>query len=315
MPTDRKPRILLALLLLLLVLMPVLSNGVNLVVDWLWFKQEGFRAIFLTILKAQIDLSAIAGVGVILVTGLTLLVARALAHRRGYRVYGEYIEFPALDRFSAVFRWLVWVGVLLIGYVVSQWGISHWLVYLLAKHPPVIGQADPLFGIDLGFYLFRLPFNWFLYHLALVALIVCLLSAVFWYLVEGGVAVASRGPVVSASAQAHLMVLAALLFLLIAYRVRLAMYGLLYSPRGIIYGAGYTDVHATLPVLKVLLFLALVTVAAFLVGAKLRRVRPALYSAGLLIVVAVLGGTIYPEIIQRFVVAPNEIDKERPYIA
>ena len=312
---TRRTRIILALVLFFLIFLPLFTNGVDLLVDWLWFKQEGFRIVYRTILTTQIALSGMVGMGFILLTGLNLLIARALAHRQGYRVYSDYIELPALDRFGVAFRWLVWVGVLLIGYFVGQWGMSHWLDYLMAKHARTIGQQDPLFGIDLGFYIFRLPFNWFLYHLALVAVIVCLLSAVFLYLVEGGVSVTPRGPKVMGAARAHLMVLAGLLFVVFAYRVRLAMYGLLYSPRGIVYGAGYTDVHATLPILQAELFLCLLTAVAFLVGAKWGRLRPPLYSVGLLVVVAVFGGSIYPEIVQRFIVAPNEIDRERPYIA
>jgi len=97
-------------------------------------------------------------------------------------------------------------------------------------------------------------------------LIVCLLSAAFLYLVEGGVSVTPRGPNVSPYARAHLMALGALVFVLIAFRCRLAMYDLLYSARGIIYGAGYSDVVATLPVLKILLFLSLVTGLMLLIG-------------------------------------------------
>jgi hypothetical protein len=315
MPKNRAPRIILALVLFFLVFLPLFTNGVGLLVDWLWFKQEGFRVVYLTILRTQIQLSGLVGVGFMAVTALNLLIAHALAHRQGYRVNGEYIEFSALDRFGIAFRWLIWAGVLLIGYVVGQWGMNHWLDYQMATHGQSIGQQDPLFGIDLGFYLFRLPFNWFLYYLALAAVIVCLLSAVFLYFVEGGVWVTPRGPKVLRLPRAHLMALAGLLFVVFAYRVRLAMYGLLYSPRGLIYGAGYADVHATLPVLRVELFLCLLTAVAFLAGAKWGRVRPALYSVGLLVAVAVLGGSIYPEIVQRFIVAPNEIDRERPYIA
>ena len=315
MPMKRRTRIILALVLFFLILLPLLTNGVDLLVDWLWFKQEGFRVIYWTILQTQIELSGLVGVGFMAVTALNLLIAHALAHRHGYRVNGEYIEFSTLDRFGKAFRWLIWAGVLLIGYVIGQWGMSHWLEYQMAGHAQSIGQHDPLFGIDLGFFLFRLPFNWFLYHLALIAVIVCLLSAAFLYLVEGGVWVTRRGPVVMKAARAHLMALAALLFVVFAYRVRLAMYGLLYSPRGLVYGAGYADVQATLPVLRVELFLCLLAAVAFVAGANRGRVRPALYSVGLLVAVAVLGGSIYPEIVQRFIVAPNEIDRERPYIA
>ena len=315
MPKNRAPRIILALVLFFLIVLPLFTNGVDLLVDWLWFKQEGFRVIYWTILATQIKLSGLVGVGFMAVTALNLLIARGLSHRHGYRVNSEVIEFSALDRFGMTFRWLIWAGVLLIGYVIGQWGMSHWLEYLMAKHPQTLGQQDPLFGIDLGFYLFRLPFNWFLYYLALITVIVCLLSAVFLYLVEGGVWVTPRGPKVMGAARAHLMALVAVLFVVLAYRVRLAMYGLLYSPRGLIYGAGYADVHATLPVLRVELFLCLLTAAAFVAGAKWGRVRPALYSLGLLLVVVVLGGAIYPDIVQRFIVAPNEIDRERDYIA
>jgi uncharacterized membrane protein (UPF0182 family) len=315
MPKNRAPRIILALVLFFLIVLPLFTNGVDLLVDWLWFKQEGFRIIYRTTLLTQIRLSGLVGVGFMAVTALNLLIARGLARRHGFRVNGGIIEFAALDRFGIAVQWLIWAGVLLIGYLVGQWGMTHWLEYLMAKHPQILGQQDPLFGIDLGFYLFRLPFIWFLYYLALAAVIVCILSAVFLYLVEGGVWVTPRGPKVMGAARAHLMVLAAVLFVVFAYRARLAMYGLLYSPRGLIYGAGYADVHATLPVLRVELFLCLLTAVAFLAGAKWGRVRPALYSVGLLVAVAVLGGSIYPEIVQRFIVSPNEIDRERDYIA
>jgi uncharacterized membrane protein (UPF0182 family) len=110
-------------------------------------------------------------------------------------------------------------------------------------------------------------------------------------------------------------VLGGILFLLIAYRIRLGMYNLLYSPLGVVYGAGYADVHATLPVLRVLLILAVITAALFFLRAPPGKIRVPLYAIGALVVVAIVGGAIYPEIIQRFVVSPNEMDKERPYIA
>ena len=312
---KRRTRLIIALALFFLILLPLLANAIDLLVDWLWFKQEGFRIIYWTILRTQIQLSGLVGVGFMLVTALNLLIAHSLAHRHGFRVEGEFIEFPSLDRFGMAFRWVIWLAVLLIGYVMGNWGMSYWLEYQMAAHRLSIGQPDPLFGLDLGFYLFRLPFNWFLYHLALIALIVCLVSAVFLYLVEGGVWVSQRGPKVMGPARAHLMVLGGLLFVVFAYRAQLAIYGLFYSSRGIIYGPGYTDVHATLPVLRVELFLCLLTALAFLAGAKWGRIRPPLYGAGLLLVVAVLGGSVYPEIVQRFIVAPNEIDRERPFIA
>ncbi len=236
MAKNRKARIIVALVLFVLVFLPLLTNGVNLLVDWLWFKQEGYRLIYLTRLKAQINLSGIAGMGFIIIAGLNLFLAHTLAHRQGHRIYDEHIDFPPLERFGALFRWLIWGGVLFAGYVVSQWGMGHWLTYMRARQVPVMGLADPLFGRDLGFYLFQLPYTWFLYHLALITVISCLLSGTFLYLAEGGVWITPRGPVIARAARAHLMSLGGILFLLIAYRIRLGMYDLLYSPRGMVFG-------------------------------------------------------------------------------
>ncbi len=315
MSRNRLARLFMGLLLLLLVFGPLFSNGVDLLVDWLWFRQEGFRVIYSTILKAQIGLGGFAGMGFMVIVALNLLLARAMVRRYGYQVYSKVIEFTALERLSSVFRWALWLGVFLVGYFVGEWASTQWLEYLLARHGVPLSQADPLFGIPLDFYLFRLPFYWFLYHLALITVLVCLLSTVFLYLLEGGVGITTRGVSIARTVRPHLMVLGALLFVLFAYRTRLAMYGLLYSPRGLVYGAGYTDVHATLPVLRVVLILCLLTAAAFLLGAKRGSVRPVLLTLLPLLAVWLLGGTIYPEIVQRFIVAPNEIDKERPYIA
>ncbi|HEV2350945.1 MAG TPA: UPF0182 family protein [Terriglobia bacterium] len=315
MKSERLARVLVGVFLLLLVIGPILTNGIDLLVDWLWFNQEGFRVIYVNTLKLQIAFSGYAGLGFMAAVGLNLLIAHRLAHRSGFRVHHEVIEFPSLDKFGTVFRWVIWVGVMVIGLFVGEWASGDWLEYALAQRAVPMGQMDPLFGKDLSFYLFRLPFIWDIYHLLFFTVVICLLSAVFLYLVEGGVTVTPRGPVVSSSARAHLMALGALVFLLIAYRCRLAMYGLLYSARGIIYGAGYTDIAASLPVLKLLLFLCVITAVMFLAGALRGNLKPAIASTIALAAVWLVGGSVYPEIIQRFVVAPNEIEKEQPYIA
>jgi uncharacterized protein len=315
MRRERKARLVVGLVLLIFVIGPLMSGGIDLLVDWIWFGQEGYRVIYLTILKSEITLSSLAGLGFMVVAALNLLLARSLAGQHGFRVYGETVEFPMLDRFRSLLQGAIWLGVLVIGYIMGEWASTHWLDYQLARNAVAIGQTDPLFGRDLGFYLFRLPFEWFVYHWALATLILSLIAALFLYLIEGGVWVTPRGPSIGRYARAHLMGLGALLFVVIAYRVRLGMYGLLYSPRGLIYGAGYTDVNATLPVLWILLFLSLLTALALVFGAAHGSVKPAVFGVVALVAAGILGGSIYPEIVQRFVVAPNEIDKERPYIA
>ncbi|MGA8183695.1 MAG: UPF0182 family protein [Terriglobia bacterium] len=315
MKQDRVQRYIVAGILLLLVVAPLLTDGVNLLVDWLWFGAQGYLVIYKNILFSQIGLSGLGGIGFIILVGANVFVARSVAERYGYRVFHGAIELPGLDRFAEAFRWVVWLGVLLVGYAVGQWSAFHWQDYLLAQHAVPMHQADPLFHIDLGFYLFHLNFYWFLYHLGLVIVIFCLISAAVVYLLEGGVWVTPKGPNVAPAVRTHLMVLGSLLFLLLAYRARLAMYSLLFSSRGIVYGAGYTDVHATLPVLKIMLALCVVMALALVFGAVRGQLRPAIYSLLALALVGIVGVNVYPGIVQHFVVTPNELDKERPFIS
>ncbi|HLW78377.1 MAG TPA: UPF0182 family protein, partial [Terriglobia bacterium] len=189
MRRERKVRLIVGLLLLLFVIGPMLSGGVDVLVDWIWFGAEGYRVIYLTILKSQITLSSLAGLGFMAFATLNLLVARALSGRSAFRVYGEVIEFPVVDRFRSLFRWVIWLAVVVMGYLVGDWAATHWLDYQLARNAVAIGESDPLFGRDIGFYLFRLSFQWFLYHWALATLILCLIVVAALYLVEGGVQV------------------------------------------------------------------------------------------------------------------------------
>jgi uncharacterized membrane protein (UPF0182 family) len=315
MRSERVTRWIIGLVFLLLVIAPLFASGLNLLVDWIWFRHEGYAVLYTTVLKTEVILSAWCGLGFLALVGLNLLIARGISYKAGYHLYPRMIEFPALDRFTAIFRSVIWIGVVLIAYFVGEWASSRWLDYLLFSHSVHMAGTDPLFGINLSFYLFRLAFVWFLYHYALAILIVSLLSAAMLYFVEGGVWVTPRGASIARGARAHLMVLGGLFFILFAFRARLAMYNLLYSPRGIIYGAGYTDVHATLPVLWILLVICLATALSFFAGAILAKLRPVIFSVIALVVVGIVGGLIYPALMQQYFVTPNELAKEEPYIA
>lgn len=315
MSPERRARVLVGLFLFFLVFAPLFASGVDLIVNWLWFGSEGYKVLYITVLKAQIELSGLAGLGFITLVGLNLFIAQRIARRAGFRVYHEVVEFPGLERVSEIFGWVIVIAVLLVGYTVGQWGVSHWQDYLLARNAVPMGASDPIFGINLGFFLFQLPFRWFLYHLGLVTLIGCLLSATFLYLVRGGIWVTPRGPQVSPPARTHLYALGALLFLAIAYRLHLAAYNLLYSELGVVFGAGYADVHASLPVLRILVVLSILTAGAFVAAALRGSVKLVIAAVVALIAVGILGGMVYPSIIQHLVVSPNEIDKERPFIS
>jgi uncharacterized protein len=301
------------------IVIPLFSVGVGLLVDWTWFSHIGFREIFVTIVGTQFGLGIGCGAAFLLLAGLNLWAARGVAHHSGYlataRPRAVIAEFPALEKFPAVFRSLVWFGLVLVAFVVGQWAATHWGSYLLATHAARMTETDPIFGIRLSFYLFRLPFLFFVYHLALIVLLVSLLSAALWYLIEGGAWISPRGLGMGRNARRHLMVLGGLLFLLLAWRARLGMYDLVYSPGGLVFGAGYTDIHVAWPVLWIQLVLCVAAALAFFAGARDGRMRPAQYAVGGVLAVALVGGLIAPTLVQWWLVAPSELEKEQPYIA
>jgi uncharacterized protein len=315
MRQNRIAQLFAALLLILLIFVPLFSSGIGVLTDWLWFEQTGFREIYVTILKTQFGLGAFCGIGFVALTGLNLWMAQAVAHRSGYRSITRTIEIPALERFPALFRGLIWFSILFIGWFIGQWAGWHWGDYLLATHGVHMTETDPILGISLSFYLFRLPFLFFLYHLGLAILVMCVLTSAALYLFEGGVWLSPRGVTVGRNVRAHLMVIGGLLFVLFSWRARLGMYDLVYSPGGLVYGAGYADIHVSWPVLWILLGLCGITAVAFLAGAVKGQTRPAAYCVGAVIAVGILGGSIAPALVQRYVVAPSELQKEEPYIA
>jgi uncharacterized protein len=119
---------------------------------------------------------------------------------------------------------------------------------------------------------------------------------------------------VTPQVKAHLSVLLGTLVLLKAWGYRLDQFGLLYSPRGTVTGASYTDVHAQLPAMKLLVVIAIVSAVLFLINIRLRGwIMPAA-AIGILALTSILVGGVFPALVQRLSVTPQERLRERPYI-
>jgi len=123
-------------------------------------------------------------------------------------------------------------------------------------NPTALGKSDPLFGRDIAFYIFQLPLLKSLYQGSMAALGLCAILSALLYIFDGKVAAGENGVAADPQVKPHLFTLLGLILPLKAWGYRLNMYALLYSGRGAAYGAGFTDVHVVLPVLKVLLVVA-----------------------------------------------------------
>jgi uncharacterized membrane protein (UPF0182 family) len=203
---------------------------------------------------------------------------------------------------------------LFFGFVLS----GHWTRFLQYFHPTPFNSVDPLFKQDISVYIFSLPV-WQLLEFWLGGLcLYSLLAVLLVYLSSGNSLSQGQFPGFSPPQMRHLLGLSSAFMVAIAFRYWLARYQLLYSLRGVTYGASYTDVAVELPLKTGLSFLAL-AIALLLLGQTLffRNKQPLKFlgiSLGLYITCAVLGQGILPRVVQRLIVQPNELVRERPYI-
>ncbi|MFN0123083.1 MAG: UPF0182 family protein, partial [Blastocatellia bacterium] len=195
---------------------------------------------------------------------------------------------------------------------------NAWEVWLLWRQQTPFGQTDPLYGRDIGFYFFTLPLLERLSALLFVTILAGLAVSVAVYLARGvqnlmSMRRAAAGGSDARGPRAHLLCLAALFFLALALRAWLNMPALLYSDSGPVAGASYTDINAVLPILRAQAWIAALTALVAIVSIFLSHNRLVLAGA-VLFLLTIAAGVVYPGILQRFSVGPNELVKESPYI-
>jgi uncharacterized membrane protein (UPF0182 family) len=281
--------------------------------DWLWFIAVGYRAVFVRQLVAQTALGLAVGLGAFALLAINLRVTLALL-AQPYLVFGTLQDGRPLVLDRRQLRRLALLAAALVALVLGLSASTSWLQVLEYLHQTSFGQRDPIFGRDVAFYVFTLPVLDLARGLLLIVVVLSLLSSAGIYIVSGGVSFDPRtGLGALPRARLHLSLLVACLFLLMAAGSYLDMPRLLLSPSGIIQGASYVDVYARLPFLRLGVVVLVVGAALAAYHGFVTRGWPIIAAVGLTLVVWVAGG-VYATAIQRFVVAPNEQEKEIPFI-
>jgi len=288
-------------LTLALLLSPSLLKLIaNIYTDWLWFEELGYLSVYQTRLLVKVVAFLAGGslAAVVLVANWLLFPSRFFKRRT--------LRLPYFRRIGTRVLKGILIGIgLLITFIMAAILSAHWLHFLLFSHAVPFGLTDPIFGLDVSFYIFRLPVYDLLAGWFLALAILSLLGALVVYGAAG--ALRDRGPI------AHLSILGALTLALIATQYQLARFRLLISSRGAVFGAGYTDIHARIPIYNLLTAVLLVAAALLLLNVYFRRWQLLLITAGAWLLLTLVS-SIYPAALQRFVVAPNELAAERPYI-
>ena len=316
-PARRRPRRLLALgIAAALALLLMLRGIATAWTDYLWFASVGATSVWATVVFSQVLLGLVGFVVAAAVVWVNLVVVHRISTGRlllggpGDEVIERFQEWVSTRRLW--FR----IGVsALLGLLVGVGASAWWRDVLLYLNEVSFGKADPIFGRDMSFYVFHLPVyrdivSW-LFQLIILTIIV---STALHYLYGGIRWQSNRLPEVSGEVKSHLSVLLAALAILKAVAYRLDTYELLYSTRGAIYGASYTDVVAHRPALTLLSAISLFGAALLLWNIRRRGWTLPAVAAGLWLVVSVVVGGIIPAAIERFQVQPDQFNKERQYI-
>ena len=288
--------------------------------DYLWFDSLGYEGVWSGVLGAKTSLAAIFVAIFFVLCWVNLYIADRLAPR--FPPPGP--EQEVLDRFRDAIgnrTGLLRIGVafglaLLAGVGMSQ----EWRSWLLFVNGGDWGTSDAQFGVDLGFYVFQLPFLSSVADWAFASVLIVLVVTVAAHFANGGIRAqpvgpGAVGPRVTSQVKAHVSVLLGLLALIRAGGYYLDRFELTTSTRGVVDGASYTDVNAQLPVLNLLVLISVASFVLFIVNIWRRGWVLPILGVGLWGLVAVVAGGIYPQVIQRFQVEPNELTRESEFIA
>ncbi|HPQ77767.1 MAG TPA: UPF0182 family protein [Synergistales bacterium] len=300
--------ILFGIVLLLAVVIPATATFYT---DMLWFRERGLSQVFWTRLIPQWILFAVAAVAAFAIFSLNWLKAR----RSAIKDLASSLPEEAGDmplRASAVVVAII-AGALA---VMNGLGIrSEWMTVLQFFNRTPFGKNDPLFGKDIAFYVFEIPFLSMLQGWLLNTLIMALMGVALIVFLAAFPKMREENRIYLPShTRSHLSILGAVTVLVWGAGMWLERFNLLLSPEGVVFGAGYTDVHVRLFAINVMIALSVI-VAALLVANLYKRTWRLAIAGGILLVGAsfLLRGVV-PGIIQKYVVEPNEFSKERPYI-
>ncbi len=295
----------------------LLGLFINYYGDWLWFHNLGYGSVFNTMILAQV-------VSFVLFFAVFVLFAAAqvnLSYKWGVLTRNNRflreddpraLILPLYRGKRVFWFWAVVTG--FFGIVMASSASGHWNEFLQFIHPSKFGITEPIFGKDAGFYIFRLPVYEFLTGWYLFMVVLSAVMVLFSYYLDNAFGMQGNTFQVSLRVKNHLVQLSAFFGLGIAALFQMKLYNLLYSSNGVAYGPSYMDVHAQIPAYRVIVVLTLIVSLLLFLYPVYRKKKFLLYSVGAWVLVWIGFVWIYPSFVEQYVVKPNELQKETPYI-
>ncbi|MBN1857228.1 MAG: UPF0182 family protein [Dehalococcoidia bacterium] len=306
--TGRGGRRFLVILGVIVLLLAVASVGKTIYTEWLWFSSLGYQSVYAKIIGTRVVLFFAAAIAFAVLFAGNIVIASRLAPKQAAAASMQS-TIPFLHQFGRVAVITMTVFLSVIFGLAAQ---ANWEVVLRFLNGQTFGSTDPVFFRDVGFYVFSLPFLSLIRGWLMTAVTFSLLAAVAVYAIAYSVqkkAFDNSRPVL-----VHGGILIIGIAALAAMSYWLGIWDLVYSPRGAVLGAGYTDMNAQLPAQWALLITTLLLGVLELLALIKKRLRWAAYGIGLWVVLSIVVGQVIPGLMQRLQVEPNELQLEAPYI-
>lgn len=309
-------------IILLVIVVALFATMSEYFIDYQWFGELGYREVFFKKLFTQIKFFI-----------PSLIVSFAI-----FYIYMKSINAHSIKRSGVILssqqsktrNRIFMIISALISIALSIAFVSEvWYDFLIFINRTPFDLKDPIFNYDIGFYIFTLPFLSKLYGfligiVILFAIITLVFNAVLLITpkqqdmgIEEGFNVRRMKTVsykdLLGAAWKQLSILGGIFFLLLALGFYIRSFDLLYSSRGVAFGASYTDIHVSLPFYYAYIALSIITAVSFMISYKGKKLKLAVFGP-LLLVAAILLSGIVSTSVQNLIVTPNESAKEEKYI-
>ena len=300
----------------LFVVFILFSSIIGFVTDWWWFSEIGHTQIFIKSLVAKIALFSSVGIfaAIFLLTNFFLAIRSKISW---IAVLPEALIGRSVDLDNHLIKKLAVVLSLVIALFFGFTAAAGWQDILKFIAGSTFGATDPIFNKDIGFYVFSLPVFYLGLGLIKFLVLVALVGSAIIYFLRGNLYVANlrsfRQMQIERAARIHLGILLAIFLATIVAGIYLSRFTLLTSQSGLVFGATYTD--ATVRIFMLWISMTAAVFAAVLAAfwAWKGKLSPLVGAVSLYVVVGFVGAVI-PSLVQKLVVAPNELVKEMPFI-
>ncbi|MFM6980919.1 MAG: UPF0182 family protein, partial [Micrococcales bacterium] len=290
--------------IILVAIVIALMSASGFYTDYLWFDQLGFSSVFTTVVWAKLAAFAAAALLMWVFTWGSLffayrtrpIYAQIADDRPGFSQYRELL--------TAVRKGVMVVLPLLLAVFAGIAADSWWPTALTFFNREPAGITDPQFSLDITFYMFDLPFYRGLDTYFSAIAMICLLIAVVFHLVFGGIRAGAGQMRFTRAARYQVGISAAIFAALQGASLWLTQYDTMTSSSGLYTGATYSDVNARIPGLQIMAGIAFVVAVLFLVAAVIGRWRLPIMATALMLVSSLVLGGVYPWIVQTFQVVP-----------